>query len=53
MITTHCIKFGCRIRINSFGVSWCTECGKLLSFNLNHKQLDKNFLTNQNGNKNR
>lgn len=39
-----CDKFGCRPRRNKFGVSWCTECGKLFSFNLNHKPLDKNFL---------
>lgn len=41
---SKCEKFGCRPRINEFGVSWCTECGKLFTFNLNHKPLDKNFL---------
>ena len=49
---THCEKFGCGPRINSFGVSWCTECGKLFPFNMNHKPLDRNFLKlNTNGNK--
>lgn len=41
---THCEKYGCKPRINHFGVSWCTECGKLFNFNLNHKPLNRNFL---------
>lgn len=40
---TRCDNFGCRPRINDFGVSWCTECGKLFAFKLNHRELDKNF----------
>lgn len=41
---TRCEKLGCRPRINKFGVTWCTECGKLFTFSMNHKPLDKNFL---------
>ena len=42
-----CIKNGCTPRINNYGVSWCTECGKLFPFNLNHKPINKNFLTKE------
>lgn len=42
-----CIKFGCTPRLNNYGVSWCTDCGKLFSFNLNHKPINKNFLTKE------
>ena len=45
---TKCEKFGCKPRINRLGVSWCTECGKLFSFNLNHKSLNKNYLIEAN-----
>jgi hypothetical protein len=44
----RCEKLGCVPRINKFGVSWCTECGKLFTFNTNHKALHKNFLINKN-----
>ena len=40
----RCDKFGCRPRANNFGVTWCTEFGKLFNFNMSHKPLDKNFL---------
>ena len=42
-----CIKNGCTPRINNYGVSWCTEYGKLFPFNINHKPINKNFLTKE------
>ncbi len=46
-MASKCIKIGCTPRINNYGVSWCTDCGKLFSFNLNHKPINKNFLTKE------
>lgn len=36
---TKCERFGCKPRINNYGVSWCGGCGKLFPFNLEHKPL--------------
>ena len=45
---SNCTKFGCKPKLNRLGVCWCTECGKLFTFSLNHKTLDKNYLIDSN-----
>jgi hypothetical protein len=46
---TNCDKNIHRQRTNNFGVTWCTECGRLFKGNVDVQPLDKNFLVKPKG----
>lgn len=43
LVKRHCYTtLGCKIRTNSFGISFCVYCGRLYNYNTISKPLEEN-----------